>query len=1428
MAWYTAVNARDTSDATASDSDIRKGKTAYVNNKLVTGTMSEKAAATYTPSTKDQTINSGVYLAGDQTIKGDSNLISDNIIRKKSIFGVEGNQIPIEFNDQVKMLSGITHETLTYTDEKILTSFNENNNTAVILGVYRISDENYNVTKKQSYKLIFTYLSLDNYDVLTASTFIISRSDVFSYIDTNDGILEFNDKFNTTVEKPIITSISLENDGILLVSMRGISNYIGSGANFQNIAKIDLKSGNLISTMSILDEYVNYISNAVNCIKKINNNIYIDGPATQPGLNYKTVDGTYSISPYSSAINGYILYEYHDDISTEPIQYYIVTEQYNSSLGIYEPKLSEKKQIPAYGWCMDRYYNYELTKYHNANLWDYVCYFNGYYYIIFGTAYDDHLLRTTDFSNFDYITFTDNFKISFYDNRTSFVSALISDAVNNKLLFLCTDDHRFAIYDGTTNKTSYLALPYDYPKYDTGYNGFTTLRSAAFDYNKTFVFHFGLNNSDAKDYPDPTNNYIFVTTDYGSSYTVIDIKDIFSEAIQNQLNGYSISYYIGLRYINKAFYIFLTANNYTYNSSSYNSYIMISKSNDGLNWDSPTLVYNSDTYYTTRSAKSIAGDGNSTIVIITTSARNTNDRSAYTVSYIYSRDNGVSWSSKNTLRSSFTPNGDIATSIAYGNGKFVVTISCANDNSVRIYYSTNGTSWSNTSLSINSDKECCYRVSYCNDRFIIMPSWGYRFFYSTDGISWTSSAALYNRVQCKISMKPYTFFDANYSLYFNNSSYSSQYLEKILYIVPKMCSTISGSAYAINKTIGTLDGSSWYLYKRDYSYRISAPGWISSSSIPDSSFDYADYPEKYTNNIYIDTAYGTDPTSSIDGKWPFYTTNGQQLYAWTAMISVLAQLKSTTGNSVNYFKVFYSTYYSKYLILLDIYDKSKSKYVNYMYYTASIGTTTVYDYNFESTNLCDEFRDAIAMRSLTMYEETDLGKIVFYSETGVAVFKFNTNGTAIDRVAISKTSFTNNTIYKYNNKYYTYATTKDDIIIYESLDLIYWSKKTISECNIFKIINQGVASSNIRKNVENYKYMASGNIRLSLGLDSFSDKGYCYDNMDSVYNKSISNPNIYLYDSSSNIEYLMCINASLMRVVRSQNMNNIGGALASNNLLLLQSARGNKKVLYYIHPKSKSGYRTSLYKLNDDSDSYTIIDDSPDNYIDGDVVDILQISETRYITINKRRLLSTSLGVEYARPMEYLINYYTINEGKADTKQNTIVISVNPTDYTFTYLHSIYSNSYVYTTFLRSDNKMIRYTQTNDIGSTLVDIPTSSISGVSSFNGALVTSDHIYTIHTNNIIQKLRRSTSIGSSIWKFTIPQTNTSEIFTKIDIDSRGNIWCISQYRTVILVESVGSAYLKSNKNNDPAYIAINNRTNEYNNLEYDDLYDVFYVYD
>lgn len=117
----------DTSDATAKAENILAGFTSYGKNGKITGSMpnngsiseslsvngtymipkgyhdgtgkitqtiTTKPAATYTPSTQDQSISAGQYLSGAQTIKGDGNLIAANIIKGKTIFNVVGTAAP--------------------------------------------------------------------------------------------------------------------------------------------------------------------------------------------------------------------------------------------------------------------------------------------------------------------------------------------------------------------------------------------------------------------------------------------------------------------------------------------------------------------------------------------------------------------------------------------------------------------------------------------------------------------------------------------------------------------------------------------------------------------------------------------------------------------------------------------------------------------------------------------------------------------------------------------------------------------------------------------------------------------------------------------------------------------------------------------------------------------------------------------------------------------------------------------------------------------------------------------------------------------------------------------------------------------------------------------------------------------------------------
>lgn len=82
----------DTADATLDNGNkMLASATAYANGVKYTGSISSKAAATYTPGTSDQTIAAGQYLSGAQTIKGDADLDPTNIRSGVTIFGVTGS-----------------------------------------------------------------------------------------------------------------------------------------------------------------------------------------------------------------------------------------------------------------------------------------------------------------------------------------------------------------------------------------------------------------------------------------------------------------------------------------------------------------------------------------------------------------------------------------------------------------------------------------------------------------------------------------------------------------------------------------------------------------------------------------------------------------------------------------------------------------------------------------------------------------------------------------------------------------------------------------------------------------------------------------------------------------------------------------------------------------------------------------------------------------------------------------------------------------------------------------------------------------------------------------------------------------------------------------------------------------------------------------
>ena len=111
-----------------------------------------KGAQTYTPTTTDQTISSGRWLTGAQTIKGDANLVASNIKSGVSIFGVSGSITPIRYVE----LSSSDFSVYNGVVKINIPNYETGEYIAALSGVYRVTG-----TDEKKYDFIF-YKSRSN------------------------------------------------------------------------------------------------------------------------------------------------------------------------------------------------------------------------------------------------------------------------------------------------------------------------------------------------------------------------------------------------------------------------------------------------------------------------------------------------------------------------------------------------------------------------------------------------------------------------------------------------------------------------------------------------------------------------------------------------------------------------------------------------------------------------------------------------------------------------------------------------------------------------------------------------------------------------------------------------------------------------------------------------------------------------------------------------------------------------------------------------------------------------------------------------------------------------------------------------------------------------------------------------------------------
>ena len=233
----------DTSDADAAASNILFGKTAFVNNQKITGTMPNNGALAITPSTSQQTISAGYTSGGTVsavTSDIDQNIIAGNIKSGVTILGVTGNysgdEVIIDGTIKLSQSSFATFPNwlanATYTGDM---SYKFNNNIS-LLSVPSLNTDT--ITNTEGMFTSCTSLaSVGLFDTGDAT----NTKDMFSYCTSLETVPQFDFSSSTNINQLFKDCTLLQNVPVLDFS--SVTNYnSGVFENCPNLSNTSLNN----------------------------------------------------------------------------------------------------------------------------------------------------------------------------------------------------------------------------------------------------------------------------------------------------------------------------------------------------------------------------------------------------------------------------------------------------------------------------------------------------------------------------------------------------------------------------------------------------------------------------------------------------------------------------------------------------------------------------------------------------------------------------------------------------------------------------------------------------------------------------------------------------------------------------------------------------------------------------------------------------------------------------------------------------------------------------------------------------------------------------------------------------------------------------------------------------------------------------------